>query len=175
VNAFDVYSAQVNVYNAQIQAYVDKLVRQAMETQEQILFDTLSNPAYLHPSKKGKTMADRIEVFTVYAAANGYYAELAIGKLVIGATLSECCTAAQAAMAEHKIAGDEYDGPTAADPLNQRNALWNKVRPLTVEERNEMLNAVQPSLFLSLFSGKPPKLCETPTGKRIASMVKFNR
>jgi hypothetical protein len=172
VNAFDVYSAQVNVYNAQVKAYADMLAQQAMQTQEQILFDTLSNPAYLHPSKKGKPMADRIEVFTVYAAANGYYAELAIGKLVIGATLSECCTAAQAAMAEHKIAGDEDDGPTAADPLNQRNAQWNKVRPLLVEE---ILSAAKPSLFLSLFSGKPPKLCETPTGKRIASMVKFNR
>ena len=120
-------------------------------------------------------MADRIEVFTVYAAANGYYAELAIGSLVIGATLSECCNAAQAALAEQKIAGDDKDdGPTAADPLNQRNAqwMWNKVRPLLVEE---ILSAAKPSLFLSLFSGKPPKLCETPTGKRIASMIKFSR
>ena len=116
-------------------------------------------------------MADRIEGFTVYAAANGYYAELAIGKLVIGATLSECCTAAQAAMAEHKIAGDE-EGPTKDDPLNQRNAQWNKVRPLLVEE---ILSATKPSLFLSMFSGTPPRLGESPTGKRIASMLKFSR
>ena len=173
MNAFDVYSAQVNVYNAQIQAYVDRLAYKVAQTQEQILFDTLSNPAYLHPSKKGKTMADQIEVFTVYAAANGYYAELAIGKLVIGATLSECCTAAQAAMAEHKIAGDDKDdGPTAADPLNQRNAQWNKVRPLLVEE---ILSAVKPSFFVNPFSGKPPRLDESPIGKRIASMIKFSR
>jgi len=108
-------------------------------------------------------------VFTVYAASNGYYAELAIGGLVIGTTLSECCTAAQAAMAEHKIAGDENVDVAIGQA---GNASWNKVRPLLVEE---ILSAVKPSFFVNPFSGKPPRLDESPIGKRIASMIKFSR
>jgi hypothetical protein len=52
-------------------------------------------------------VTERTEVFTVYAAKNGYYAEVRGAGIVIGTTLSECCTAAQAAAAEVVLAGEQ--------------------------------------------------------------------
>jgi hypothetical protein len=54
----------------------------------------------------GLIVTERTEVFTVYAAKNGYYAEVRGAGIVIGTTLSECCTAAQAAAAEVVLAGE---------------------------------------------------------------------
>lgn len=59
------------------------------------------------------------ELFSIYQVDNGFLGELQSGGLVIGATLSEVCAAAQAQAATAALMED--DGPTAADPLNQRN------------------------------------------------------
>lgn len=59
------------------------------------------------------------ELFSIYQVDNGFLGELQSGGLVIGATLSEVCAAAQAQAATAALMED--DGATAADPLNQRN------------------------------------------------------
>lgn len=68
------------------------------------------------------------ELFTIYQVDNGFMGETVAGGIVIGATMSETCASAQAHVAEQMLLGD--DGPTAEDPLNQRNkqaTAWQKL------------------------------------------------
>lgn len=69
------------------------------------------------------------ELFSIYQVDNGFLGELQSGGLVIGATLSEVCAAAQAQAATAALMAD--DGATAADPLNQRNRSlgWQRLKP----------------------------------------------
>lgn len=69
------------------------------------------------------------ELFSIYQVDNGFLGELQSGGLVIGATLSEVCAAAQAQAATAALMED--DGATAADPLNQRNRSlgWQRLKP----------------------------------------------
>lgn len=148
MNAIEKYTAQVDVYNAQIQAYqvqADLLAKQMQTTLEQQAYNIL---------KKGfPAMASKKVVFTVFEAANGYFAETSLGQLVIGTTLSEVCTAAQGKAAEEKLMEDSVASPR--DPLGQvgKSALWEKVRPLFHDKAvlEEMLKAAQPMTTFDKF------------------------
>lgn len=73
-------------------------------------------------TRGGDAMREDIELFTVYQASNGFYAKLKNGRTVVGVTLSEACTAAQAAAAEDRI---ESDGK---DEEERKSTGWQKVR-----------------------------------------------
>jgi hypothetical protein len=160
------YAAQIDVYNAQVKAYTaqaNTLARQAQQTIEQTMFDTLSDPNYIHPSKRGfPAMASKKIVFTVYEAANGYFVETAGGALVVGTTLSEVCTAAQGKVAEEKMLEENIvERATRDDPLAQRatfqQAQWEKINKALIEN-------MKPMKFLDKFAlmerelSKPPNL-----------------
>lgn len=67
------------------------------------------NDAYIGRLDQGEGMANKDLVFTVYGVANGFYAETARGNILVGATLSDVCTAAQAKVAEEKLSRNESD------------------------------------------------------------------
>lgn len=70
---------------------------------------------------KGMSMG---KVYEVHEAANGYFAQLDSGKIVVGKTLAEVTLEANALVTEEMTAVGT-SGPTPEDPLNQR-AKWNK-------------------------------------------------
>jgi len=49
------------------------------------------------------------EIFVVFKAKNGFYARMRNGELVVGMSLSEVCTAAQAAATDAAIREDDED------------------------------------------------------------------
>lgn len=68
-------------------------------------------------------------MFTVFEVNNGFVAEFPGSGLVIGATLSEVCSAAQAQAATQALLRDDVeDGePSASNPLGLKKALWQKL------------------------------------------------
>jgi hypothetical protein len=68
-------------------------------------------------------MSSDLILYTVYKAANGYYARTHNDAVVVGATLSEVATAAQAAVAEAELLRDELD-----EPKEMKVGAWEKVR-----------------------------------------------
>lgn len=64
------------------------------------------------------------ELFTVMRAANGFYARMVDGRCVIGATLSEACTAAAAEVAKKVIEEPDDDGVAKT----KKSGLWQRVR-----------------------------------------------
>lgn len=58
---------------------------------------------------EGMARADE-ELFTVYRAANGFYARMQSGGIVVGTTLSEACIAAQGSVADAIIREEMEDG-----------------------------------------------------------------
>lgn len=51
------------------------------------------------------------ELFRIYRAANGFYARMNDGQIVVGTTLSDACTAAQAQVAERVLLDDDDSMP----------------------------------------------------------------
>lgn len=62
-----------------------------------------SNIVFTDEAKEGEDMGDGDAVFTVYKAANGYYAKTTNDGIVVGTTLSDVCSAAQAKVAEEAL------------------------------------------------------------------------
>lgn len=109
----DFFKAQMDVYGARVQAYsvqVDAHAKQYQINLEKFMADM-----------------DRKEVFSVYTASNGYYAELPNGDIVVGTTLSEVCEAAQAAAATSALANDS-NTESATNWMRFEGHPWTKVR-----------------------------------------------
>lgn len=85
------YQARVDVFNAQMQAFA----AQARNTIDQNAFDTLTQ--FTRSVRMGK-------VYEVHEAANGYFAQLESGKIVVGKTLAEVTTEANALVTEEMTA-----------------------------------------------------------------------
>ena len=60
------------------------------------------------------------ELFTIYEVDNGFLGELTSGGLVIGATLSEACSAAQAQVATAELLKGDMEQPTG-------KTQWQKI------------------------------------------------
>jgi hypothetical protein len=96
-------------------------------------------------------VTERTEVFTVYAAKNGYYAEVRGAGIVIGTTLSECCTAAQAAAAEVVLAGEPETMEQAAKELAyQARSTQERIAA-------DVLKSAGPVQFFNRFGGDVTK------------------
>lgn len=155
------FEHQIKVYTAQVEAYKAKmqmansaaaaiLGQQMRDTLEHTLYGVL-NPAGIVPWKiwptsesnmgTGTNGQEREKVFTVYEAANGYYAEVR-GVIVVGKELSEVCTAAQAEASKQKL-----EAATNNDPNAEKQSPW--------EAAQNMMNSLPPMLN-PLFEGVAP-------------------
>lgn len=65
------------------------------------------------------------ELFKVYRAANGFYARMNDGQIVVGSTLSDACTAAQAQVAERVLLDNDDDGLNKV--LAKPKGPWQRV------------------------------------------------
>lgn len=88
------------------------------------------------------------KVYEVFEASNGYFAQLASGRTVIGKTLAEVTTEANAAVTEEMTSVNT--GPTPDDPLNQKG--WQKGLLENLLAEFDLSNGAK----VSLFKGKPP-------------------
>jgi hypothetical protein len=106
------YAAQVEAYKAKIDVY-NKMVDNATHANDALRY-SMTN--FINQPPRRAPVAEKI-IFTVYSAANGFYAKIPGGQLVVGMTLSEVCASAQAAAAEKAITADE-DSDDGDDPLD---------------------------------------------------------
>ena len=113
--------AQTESWNAMNkQTAMDELTARIMTAKiEQMKYEMATREVSGSGYTRGGSMQHEIALFTVYKVTNGFYAKLPSGAVTVGATLSECCTAAQGQVAEEVITGENEKEP--------ENKLWTKV------------------------------------------------
>lgn len=117
LDQLELYKAKITLYKAQVDRYMAEVDGRAYT-----VANFVNQPA-------GNTMSDGL-VFSVFTAANGFYAKMPDGRLVVGMTLSEVCTAAQAAAAEAAITADVANerGDWNREAAAVGRAVWEYVR-----------------------------------------------
>lgn len=106
----DMYTAQVKAYEAQFEAQFEAYTAKFFAKQQK------TNP-----------MPNNKVLFSVHIATNGYYAVSDNGITVVSTTLSDVCTAMQAALADEAARSDTSDlrQQIMKDPLNQKG--WQQI------------------------------------------------
>jgi hypothetical protein len=97
----------------------------APEFKTKVFNEIMDNATLANAPRERKPMKQ--ELFTVYKVDNGFLGETMGGGIVVGASMSEVCSAAQAQVAASTIlAGDDGDVPTSAtNPL--KKASWQRL------------------------------------------------
>jgi hypothetical protein len=106
-----VYREQIEKYKEDANHYADSL-RYGM-----------SQARYALPGlfPKEKTMGEETPIFAVYKAANGFYAKLKSGKIVVGSTMSSVCADVSAAIADEIVREEQMS------VVQPKAGPWQKV------------------------------------------------
>jgi hypothetical protein len=114
----EAYQHQVDLYRQQVQ----KIITEMKQAEIKPYLGMHTIPAL---EGEGKMAKGKELIFTVHGVANGFIAETAGGNVVVGSTLSDVCAAAQAKLAEEKLAPESPEMAAKADPSSTPG--WRKL------------------------------------------------